>query len=352
MACSWLLLLALAWAVDDDVPPVPREPPPPLPPASSDSPYSVKAPIPGVVGKDGTFDLERLGRVMTSYSIDLDATAIDRITEEQAKAIERHLAADPRWRLVEWEGALVAFLRHEAGKERTVRWDGFRERPKDVQRVAIRFEPWPATSGWGTSPYVSHVDAGNTHMTMKDFVLSDPPWAGWHATALAIEGPHLAFDVYEARPSEDRDGTIDALMYQIPVIEALATYSSEVATRGYVRAILPRGEPDRTGPVAEINAVGPGMLEVRARVNPGEAGWTWARILDEALVPWEALPVAAGTRERIGWSSVPTERFYLEGVFPVARGSKMAGTLEIWFQPDAGGEPRRLDALPITIPRH
>ena len=114
---------------------------------------------------------------------------------------------------------------------------------------------------------------------------------------------------------------------------------------------LPNGEPLQSGPTVEVNAVERGVLETRARVNPEAPGWTWVRFLDGDLNAWEEEAVAAGTRERVGWSKDPTQRFYLEGTFPVPRGRKFSGTLEVWFQGDDGSAPRRLDAMPVTVPK-
>ncbi|MBW1881475.1 MAG: hypothetical protein JRJ84_24220 [Deltaproteobacteria bacterium] len=114
---------------------------------------------------------------------------------------------------------------------------------------------------------------------------------------------------------------------------------------------LPTGEPIRKRSSPEVNSHGRGLLEIRARVNPGAPGWTWARILDSDLEVWEERAVAAGTRERVGWSAEPAEQFYFQAAFPVPRGKRFSGSVELWFQADAGGPPIRLDATPITIPK-
>ena len=41
----------------------------------------------------------------------------------------------------------------------------------------------------------------------------------------------------------------------------------------------------------------------------------------------------------------------LQSIFPVPRGKRFSGTVEIWFQPDGPGAPRRIDAMPVTIPK-
>lgn len=339
----------LAAKVSDQTPPAPREGPAPARPASSASPYADMVPLPPVTGGDSRLDLERLARVITTFNLTVDASVIGEVDAEEALGLRQHLAADPRWRVTLWDGAIQAFERHETGQERAVPWHGFRDRRTSLVRVALRFEPWPQTAAWATSDLVSRVSPSDDPMRVKAFVLGQP-WTGWMATAISIEGSHLALDIYDAQPTDDRSATVQTLMYKLPLVGVLRDDAAVATERGFIPWQLPNGEPLQTGPPAEVNGMGPGMLEVRARVNPGRPGWTWARILDD-LVPWEAEAVGTGTLERVGWSADPSHRFYFQSIFPVPRGKRFSGTVEIWFQPDEGGPPERLEALPITIPR-
>jgi hypothetical protein len=114
--------------------------------------------------------------------------------------------------------------------------------------------------------------------------------------------------------------------------------------------VLPTGEPKTGEPQAAVAGAGR-MLDVSARVRPSGPGVVWARVLDGQLRPWEEAAVAAGTRERIGWSTDPKQLWWMQGAFPVPAGASFSGTLEIWFQPDAGGAPEHLLASPIKVPK-
>ena len=114
--------------------------------------------------------------------------------------------------------------------------------------------------------------------------------------------------------------------------------------------MLPKGEPARAMPELLLASPGPGLLEVWGRVNPGEPGTTWLRLLDPALAAWEEAAVGAGTAEVIGWSADPRQQFYFQSVFPVPAGDRFSGTAELWFRPDASGPPTRLAAFIVDIP--
>src|SRR5690606_28789211 len=137
----------------------------------------------------------------------VDTSVISEIGAQEAAGLRQHLAADPRWRVTTWDGATQAFERHETGPERAVPWHGFRDRRTSMLRVAIRCEPWPEEAVWSHSPLLSRANGGLDDIRLRGFVLP-APWVGWLATAVAVEGPHLAFDIYEAEPTADRSQTV------------------------------------------------------------------------------------------------------------------------------------------------
>ncbi|MBW1880696.1 MAG: hypothetical protein JRJ84_20255, partial [Deltaproteobacteria bacterium] len=219
---QWLVLVLVAAvaAPKGDAPTLPVLSVPSVP-LDGISPHARRAPEPPVTGGDSELDLERLARVQTSFRIGVDASALAAVDAASATAIARHLATDPRWRLMERDGVLMATERRSRGKERSVLWHGFHLRPREALRVAVRFGDWPTDAPYAASPFVSRVTATNPEMTVKSFVLSGDR-AGWTATALCIEADHLALDIYEARPSKERPHTVQALSVTLPLLEGLA----------------------------------------------------------------------------------------------------------------------------------
>jgi hypothetical protein len=110
--------------------------------------------------------------------------------------------------------------------------------------------------------------------------------------------------------------------------------------------------PQLVGPTAVVSLDGPsgsGVLEVSGRIDPGERGLLWVRVLDAQGVAWEEAAVAAGTLEEPGWSTREWVGFYYASQFPVPPGPAFEATAEVWFH-GASGSTRRLLALPVTVP--
>src|SRR5690606_18409350 len=104
-------------------------------------------------------------------------------------------------------------------------------------------------------------------------------------TALAVEGAGLVLEVVESGPDRERPRTEDALRDVAALVDAAR---SERA---------PPGAETRS---CEIRTIGPGLLDIRAGVDPETPGWTWIRLLAGRRRIWEEARLAASTRERVG----------------------------------------------------
>ena len=306
--------------------------------------------VPSVQGSATELDLEALARVKRSFSIQVDTSSVAHVTRANEALVVRHLAADPRWRVSEREGVLVAYERLERGSERSVAEHGYQLARHDAVRVGVRFGGWPSGAAWTSSPYVLRTSPRPGVLEVDSFLLRDDPWKGWSATALSIEGTVASLDIYEAGDGKTRQQTARALGSTLAYLQLVSAHASRVESTGYVPFAMPRDEPMVGVPGVEFMSPERGWLDVRARVNPGASGWTWVRVLDESLRPWQEAVVGQGTRERVGWSSQPEQLFYLQSSVAVPRGGRMPATVEVWFQPD-GGSPERLLAQPINVPR-
>lgn len=335
----WLLLLLAGCVkpVPEGVERARRLPRPPAPAAAElpDPRSPLDAPAPLLAGSDASLDLESLVRTTTRYNLagDFSGLTVDR---READSVLRHLAADPRWRVGWWDGALLAFARRPEGERFTVPRDGVHRQEGTWWRTDLRFEPWDPTSAWATSSRVTRVTPDRSAVGTAAFHLP----GDLRATAITIEGPVLALDVFEAttRPGRPRTGE------QLTEVPALL----DAIVAGV--ALLPPGEPARSMPELFLRSPGPGLLEAWGRVNPGAEGTTWLRLLDAELVPWEEAAVGAGSAEIVGWSADPRHQFYLQGTFPVPAGPRFSGTAELWFQPESGGERTRLAAFIVDVP--
>jgi hypothetical protein len=333
------LLFALALAQEPFRPPVV---PVPEPAGAVPSPYEGQLAVPAV-------DVaSRVALVTKVQGIDMRGIAAGAAA---SAALTRQLAADPRWRVVDWDGARVAYLRVADGKEWTVPLRGYHAGADGVWRTAVVLRPWAPTSVWATSPLVSRVPASATTLAVQELhYVGD---AEWRAAAWEWGEPGAVLQVYEAGPRAVVSAlprTGEALATVPHQVARIAGAAGEIDAQGFAAALLP-GRGTRSGePTVTIASPAGGELEVRAWLHTPGTGVTWARVLDGDLAPWEEAAVAAGTREVIGASGNPKHLFYLQGRFPVPAGPAFTGTVEFWHQPDAGGAPARLGAFPITVP--
>lgn len=318
---------------------------PPAPPAhdlgSIASPYGDPSLGPPLVGPSSQLDVATLATLETEYTLAADLSVLSRINEENKSAIVGQLARDPRWRVSEEDRVIVAVPRVSDGQGgwRAV-WAGYHKTPTQAWRVAIRFGSPPPTSPWAVAPVVARARAKDPQIRVKGFQPRGLP--GLTAAALSWSSEGAAIELFEASKGDDLGHVTQALSEIPSMLARMVDYPTFV--------VLPTGEPKVGEPQAAMTVAGR-MLDVSARVHPSEPGVTWARVLDGQLRPWEEAAIAAGTRERIGWSSDPKQLWYLQGAFPVPAGASFSGTLEIWFQADGGAAPERLLASPIKVPK-
>ncbi len=348
----WICMLAVTASAKKGSadPPPPPTISVPQDPGAAATPYASEMPIPPITGRGTELQLESLSRVQRSFNIQVPLEPAN-VPASVAGAVLRHVAADARWRLIQRDGALVAYRRESRGREHHLDWSGYIRRPKEVWTTAIRFDEWSQEGAWATSPHVVVTPATASSLSVNTFFLDTDDMYGWETTAITIEGEGLFVDIYESGKRGGRDRTATALGEVLGYLGGLGQDPQRIDTDGYHRWFMPRREPSKDGDSIELSTQGRGTLTVQAHVNPGRPGWTWVRILDDQLRPWEETALATGTRERIGYSGKAGESFFLGVTIPVPSSPKFSGTAEVWFMADGAEAPERLTALPVVVPK-
>ena len=309
-------------------PEVPETPVPSADPGPSPSPLEASAAIPNLAGAD--LAKLSLNRSVVRLTFDADTSGIAALDPRHEAVAVETLAVDPRWRVVERDGALVAFHRASIDDGYTVSLDGVHREDDVMWRVALCFGEW-ADGSWSALSARDRFTAGPTKSRFQLFPLGPGIHEGWTASGLAWEGPTVSLEVFEARDAEDRPRTVNALQYRPRAILALArALEEDVAPADR----LPPGEPVVEPAGVELRPRVPGHLEMRARVNPGSAGWTWMRLVREDGTVWVEDAVGIGTRERVGYSDDPGEVFYMQAHFPAPSGDAFVAYVEFWHLAD------------------
>jgi hypothetical protein len=336
----FVLLCQLAFGA----PPLPPVVSPPSGAGVAPSPYAT--PESWLSGKAGALNLEALSTVIRTFEIGADATGLSAVTAENADAVLRQLAADPRFRVTTQDGAIVAARRMKDGNDWAVGFEGFHLAKRGAWRALVRMTPY-TNSPWDVSQLVSRADASAGAIRCIAFRPTSHPT--WDTVALQWKGPVATLEVLDSG-DDSLPGVQEALGYIPNYLAGVARQRADIDVKGYTPLYNVSREPRRGEPTIAITSPAAGQLEVRARIHVFRKGITWVRILDEKLTPWEPDAVAAGTREIVGWSPEQAELFYLQGRFPVPSGPKFSGTAELWFQAE-GRAAERLGAFNLNIPR-
>jgi hypothetical protein len=303
---------------------------------------------PALEGDRMALDLKSLARTQLDYTLHMETAGLATAAEGDVPLLLAHLAADPRWRVAEVDGVLAATRRSEADGGWTLPQHGYHRDDAGPWRVLLRFGAWPAEHPWVRSEFVAKASAATASATVRGFVPPNDVYHGNVTTALSVEGPRLSLDVYEMSAADDREHTRWALGEVPSLVYNVRTLRASIGATGHDAMLLPRGEPATAHASVALSAAGPGEVEFRGRINPGEPGWTWLRIVRDDR-PFEELAVVAATRERAGWSPNPAHGFYLQSRIPVAPGPSFTARAELWFQAD-GGAPWRMHAEQVQVP--
>ncbi len=313
----------------------------PADPGVAASPYDAALDLPRLSLRAPDLDLEALAQKYTVYHVDVDLSSLTNLDRAEARQVQLALAADPRWRVGVWDGAVVAFQRSKTEQGWTVPRHGFHDDDGGVWRTGVRFSAWAVASEWNGHEALTRTDSATRRLALRAFSLLRGPAAGLEATALTVSGPTVAMDLFEATSDRTRPRTSEALSTLPMLLDRL--HDASIAT-----AVWDPGKADAQR--LDVRAAGPGLLEISARVQTVTPGWTWVRLLDAAGRAWEEPAVAAGTRELTWGDSTADRRTFLHSQLPVPSGPGFRGTAEVWQAPLDGGRPVQLATYKVAVP--
>lgn len=313
----------------------PPGPPPPTPPLSGPGPNGSDAGAPLLMPPPNTTDLKVFARDRIRYTLEVDASGLTLLDAAHARHLQEKLAADPRWRVTRWEGVVLALQRVAEGAGWTLPASGYHSSSGRQWRVALRFGDRRPGDSWLNPELTVHAAPSPSQVDGVGWPLTPSQWT----SALVIEGGAGALEVHELAPTLDLQQTALAIRDVPPTVRALAT-------GGIVPGPPLRGEPVR-GPASLSLGERGSEWELRGRLNPGAAGWTWARVLDAAQRPVAEDRVGPATLEQIGWSTEADARYFFGARLAAPGPLPHGGTVEAWFQPEAGGTPQKIGSAPI-----
>ncbi len=305
----------------------------PLPPAPVLPDLSVDAARPPELTVGSTLELTTLTSSTVRFTIAADTASLNAIDADGSAAIQRHLAADPRWKLHHRGGVLTAEQRIERDGGWHLPPNGYHRDSARTWRVAIRFGAQGAGDPWAASGLTSTSQAGDPTIVVEGRTLLEVQ-DGHLATAIVVEAAEFAVEIFEAAPSNDRSITAESLGTVPVVLPGIAP--ARVASHGYDPAWLSERHVRAGAPGATLTAQDDDYAEVSGWLNTTTPGWTWLRLLDDAGQPWQEDLISTWSAERLGWGD---GLFYYQAIVPMAASD--ATTAQLWHQAD-GGSPMKL----------
>lgn len=312
------------------------EPPPPvvIPDLSGSGP-----PVPDLRA-GSSLELTSLTWSHVRFTISADTAALNTIDATHAAALQQHLCADPRWKVHRRSGVLTAEKRTEEGPSWRLPPSGYHDDSDRMWRVAVRFEAREAGAPWAEESMISHAMAGDPAITVDGVPLLGEQ-DGQLATAIVVEAPELAVEIFESGPQGDRQVTAEALgtlPVMLPEVSA-----ARVAAGGFDPAWLTEAHVHAGEATASLNPSEPGFSEVAGWLNPGGPGWTWLRLIDAEGLPWQDDAVPAWSAERVGWGD---GLFFFQAIVPTPE-PVAAVRAQIWHLPDDTQVPVKLLEWPL-----
>lgn len=300
-------------------------------------------PAPALEGKINAVELAGTSKSRVIFTLGGDLSPLERIDAAELPTLTEHLAANPRWRLTRWEGALVAFRRVEDSRlGRTLGWAGYHSTDDATWRSLLRLSARDPASEWSRSPLVGRFRPTDSSLKLQAW---QPPGEGrydWRAAALEANGPVVSLEIHEEARNLELTRTAEALREAMRALLNFDQFKEEGDAAQAPWGWLPPGEPSPDPAGLWLTPLSGQGLDLRGRLNPGGAGWTWARITDGQGRPWQEELVAAATLERIGWSASPAQTFWFQGRIPTEEPLPAGAVVEAWHQAEGDTEPRRI----------
>ena len=321
--------------------------PPAADPGAIAAPYLRSSLLVPLDGAGTSLDLASLSHRIVKFTMTADLTSLDLITAKNRDAVLAGFEADPSWRVVDEDGATIAYQRE--GSDATgwfSPFGGYHKDAKGAWVVAVRFGA-RASDLWTRSKLVAR--ATSKAASVQATAYHPPTLPNWQAVAFEWNAAVASVELFDAGTDDGLPHASNALSMLPGTLQLLVADGDTVLAKGVDPGLLGHGALSGAAGVT-VTSPAAGMIDVRAHVHTPAPGVTWVRIVNSAGYAWEERAVAAGTREHLGWSADAGQTFYLQGCFPITSGNGFTGNAEIWFAAP-GQEPQSLGSYQVSVPK-
>lgn len=290
------------------------------------------------------FSTNSAANAQTKISTDL-AILNEFGTTNRQKLIQ-HLAASPRWFVTEEGGKPYAYRRLTIGGRWQNSLNGFfssssvapSSEPDFQTRIVIGFDGPVFVEPFQRNGIVTTAQIGSGDVPIR--VIDDKKFDQGKESYFVLKSSQAIVEVFEQSRIDARPATQLAL--------AELKHELEAALVSTNTAMSPDQTTLRTGEseIQLAKGMQGGIYQVRAFVNPGEAGRVYLKVFEATQnTPLSADRIKPVSISRIGWSSNSNEKFRYQSEITVYEGdwgTFYPGRFELWFIPDSGGPERKL----------
>jgi hypothetical protein len=284
--------------------------------------------------------------------LDVSDPVLGQIKADQVEPLRRYLAASAGWRLTQIKGVPVAIRREladettpDAGKRR-ISPDGFyfKHQPWRRYRTLLRFgsAPLPVEPDW--QAVLTPAAPGRADAFLRVHPANLPDYRSYLSLSAS---PAVTLEIMEESMDTGRETTRRLLRETNDELKKVLTGLPAVEKRGVLPGVYP-AESVRSGSSTfkVESAHQTGAYHLYGYVNPGEAGYVYARALDSAGAVLSRVDAGLQTQEYVGWSQQPQQQFFFNSQLRLPAKSPAPARLELWFHPEQGPE-RKLLAAPV-----
>ena len=264
-------------------------------------------------------------------------------TSNRQKLIE-YLSASPRWFVTEERGMPYAYRRLVIGGRWQNTLNGFYSsssvapsaEPNFQTRIVIGFDGPVFAGPFQKKQTIAKVGVGDVPIRVVD----DKEFNQGKESYFVLQSSKASVEVFEQSSLDARPATQLALAEVKRELETALISTNAVAVSP--QPALESGEPE----IQLAKGMQGGIYQVRAFVNPGEAGRAYVKVFEATQnTPLSTERIKPRSISRIGWSTNSNEKFRYQSEITVYEGdwgNFYPGRFELWFIPDSGKSEHKL----------
>lgn len=279
-----------------------------------------------------------------SPRVSTDLTILNELATTNRQKLIQQLSASPRWFVTEERGKPYAYRRLVIGGRWQNTLNGFygsfdvapSAEPHFQTRIVISFDGPVFAEPFRKVLTTSQVGAGDVPIRVVD----DKNANQGKESYFVLQSARASVEIFEQSRLDARPITQLALTEIRHELETalLSTNATTISPQ----PALESGEPE----IQLAKGMQGGIYQVRAFVNPGEAGRAYIKVFEATQnTPLSAERIKPRSISRIGWSTNSNDKFRYQSEITVYEGdwgTFYPGRFELWFIPDSGGPERKL----------